>query len=162
MSRLLALEDAAAQEPFDLFPGNDLDRSHGNESGGLASLFNGYQHGLFSSSAPPPFSGFFAADKSVIQFNPLAEKPVNAVSVGHGGADFLQHASRRDPGDVDLFGKPHGGDAALVRGHQANRPKPFDKGQVGRMKQGACRNRSVMPTLHALTDFALRKVLRGA
>lgn len=67
----------------------------------------------------------------------------------HGNAYLAQHPVGGDLGYADLFGQPHGGNTALVRGDQVDRPEPLGQGEVGGVKQRPRCERGLVMTLGA-------------
>ena len=53
--------------------------------------------------------------KGIVKFNQIG-KPVHAVSVGHGLANFPQHVADSGSGNTQGVGCPQDGDVAFIRG----------------------------------------------
>jgi hypothetical protein len=72
----------------------------------------------------------------------------------HGDPYLAQHPVGGDPRYAYLFGQAQGRDSALVRGHQVNGPKPLGQRKIGRVKQGARRQRGLVMTARTFVAVA--------
>ena len=149
---LARLQVEGEERPHGSFT-NGVNGLHRYKSCAFFSGFHGYKHRLFSFSPSASLAGSFPANVGIIKLNELLQ-PVNAVSMSHGGANLLQHVPSTEPGNADMLGKSQGRDASFVRGHEINRPKPFDQRYLRGMKDRVGSDRHLVPAGRALIEFA--------
>ncbi len=133
--------------------GHGTDLSHGDKPGTLLPVFNRHQHGRLAFGSAPTLATAPATHKSIVNLNQIMQ-PVEAVSMPHGNAYLAQHPAGGEPEDADLFGEPHGRNAALVRDSQVDRPEPLGQGKVGGVKQRSRRERGLVMALGAFVAAA--------
>ena len=106
-----------------------------------------------TSGAAPTLAAATPAHQRIVDLDEVMQ-PINTVPVPHGHADFAQYPASSNPGHADLFSKTQGGNPALVRGDQVDRPEPLGQGKVGGMKQRARRKRGLVMALRAFEGMA--------
>lgn len=91
--------------------------------------------------------------KGIVKFNQIG-KPVHAVSMGHGLADFPQHVADSGSGNTQVLAARRTEMSPLSGRHEVNGPEPFDQGYPGGMKQSSSTYGDLMSAACVLVEPA--------
>ena len=115
---------------------------------------------LLCASALTMFSGSFASYIRIINCHQLCKRK-NAISIPPCRFSHCQDISGFLTGYPNLFYEPNRGNTAIISVSMANRSKPLNQIQIGRVKQRAPSNRNLIPALKTLIILSFFNIIRN-